>query len=96
MLVLAVGLASRSPAQTAACATVASGAAGDASRWGPPLDRTISLRARDISLRDALDRVAALADLRLSYVSEFLPLDRSICASFENVAAGSALTALLS
>lgn len=79
------------------CVTTGSGAAaGDAARWTSPLDRPISFRSRDISLRDALDRVAALADLRLSYVSEFLPLDKSVCATFENATAGSALAALLS
>src|SRR4051812_36874741 len=43
-----------------------------------PLDRRISLRVRDVALRDALDRVAALAGIRLSYSAENVPLDRRV------------------
>src|SRR5690349_3000060 len=37
--------------------------------WNAPLDRTVSLHARDISLRDALDRVSSDARVLLSYAS---------------------------
>jgi iron complex outermembrane receptor protein len=43
-----------------------------------PLERRITLHARDIALRDALDRVALLADVRLSYSGDNLPLDRRV------------------
>ena len=64
--------------------------------WTAPLTRTISLRAREVSLREALDRVAAGARLRLSYSSEALALDRRVCVAFDSVAVGDALTQLLS
>ena len=64
--------------------------------WSAPLTRTISLRAREVSLREALDRVAAGARLRLSYSAEALALDRRVCVAFDSVAVGDALTQLLS
>jgi len=63
--------------------------------WPAPLDRPLSLDARDLSLRTALDRLAATGRFRLSYASEYLPLDRRVCDRFTDVAAGDALTALL-
>ncbi|HET9002572.1 MAG TPA: TonB-dependent receptor [Gemmatimonadaceae bacterium] len=63
--------------------------------WAPPLDRTVSLDARDVSLRDALDRLAAAADVRLSYSPDVVPVDRRVCASFHDVALGGALSELL-
>ena len=63
--------------------------------WAPPLDRQVSLVARDVSLRDALDRVAAAARIRLSYSSDLLPLDQRVCVSFRSTAAGDALSQLL-
>ncbi len=65
------------------------------SSFSPPLDRSVSLQARDISLRDALDRLAAAARIRLSYASELLPLDRRVCLSYRGVAIGEALSDLL-
>src|SRR6185436_20596996 len=64
--------------------------------WPAPLDRRISLRARDVSLREALDRVAAAARFRVSYSAEFLPLDRRVCVSTDSIVAGDALAELLS
>jgi hypothetical protein len=64
-------------------------------RWQPPLDRIVTVHARDVSLRDALARVAAAAGLRLSYSAELLPLDRRVLVSFDSVAVGEALTLLL-
>jgi iron complex outermembrane receptor protein len=66
-----------------------------AQRWPSPLDRRIGLRARDVSLREALDRVAAAARFRVSYSAEFLPLDRRVCLSADSVVAGDALAELL-
>ena len=63
--------------------------------WSPPLDRQVSLDARDVSLRDALDRLAAVAQVRLSYSPDVVPVDRRVCASFEAVALGGALGVLL-
>ena len=97
---LAIGSALALP-----CAAVAQSAScGSASEivpalppqgWAPPLDRSVSLDARDVSLRDALDRLAAVAGVRLSYSPDVVPVDRRVCASFHDVALGGALSELL-
>jgi iron complex outermembrane receptor protein len=46
-------------------------------------------------LRDALDRVAAIAKLRLSYSPEVLPLDRAVCLSANAQPAGQVLADLM-
>ena len=71
------------------------GAEVAAQQWPAPLDRRIALRARDVSLREAIDRVAAAARFRVSYSAEFLPLDRRVCVSNDSIAAGDALAELL-
>src|SRR5207237_2528842 len=63
--------------------------------WNTPLDRLVSLHARDISLRDALDRVSSSAPVKLSYTSETLPLDSKVCAAFDSIPLGEALGLLL-
>ncbi|HEX5726331.1 MAG TPA: TonB-dependent receptor, partial [Longimicrobiaceae bacterium] len=63
--------------------------------WPAPLDRTLSFHARDLSLRDALDRLAAAARLRFSYSADLLPLDRRVCLSRGAVSVGDALAELL-
>jgi outer membrane receptor protein involved in Fe transport len=63
--------------------------------WPAPLDRRIAVRARGVSLREALDRIAAAAGFRLSYSSEFLPLDQKACIWSDSVAAGDALASVL-
>ena len=64
-------------------------------RWPAPLDRLVTLHARDLALRDALDRLAAAARLRLSYTAELIMLDRRVCVSYDSVAAGVVLSDLL-
>lgn len=63
--------------------------------WGAPLDRRVSLHARDVSLRDALDHVASAGRIQLSYASETIPLDNRICAAFDSLPLGEALGILL-
>jgi len=63
--------------------------------WKSPLDRRVSLHARDISLREALDRLSAEASVRLSYAAEAVPLDSRVCASFDSLYLGEALSVLL-
>jgi iron complex outermembrane receptor protein len=53
------------------------------------------LHARDISLREALDRVSAESGVRLSYATESIPLDNRVCASFDSTFLGEALGLLL-
>jgi iron complex outermembrane receptor protein len=42
------------------------------------LDRKVSLSVFDISLREALDRLSAVARVRFSYTSDAIPLDRAV------------------
>src|SRR4051812_27998985 len=82
-----------SPAR--ASAQRACGAFMPSQSWPAPLNRRIALRARDVSLREALDRVAAAARFRVSYSAEFLPLDRRVCVTADSIVAGDALAELL-
>jgi iron complex outermembrane receptor protein len=63
--------------------------------WAPPLDRLVTIDARDVSLRDALDRLAAAVAVRLTYSADVVPVDARVCASFRSVALGGALGVLL-
>jgi iron complex outermembrane receptor protein len=63
--------------------------------WPAPLDRLVSLHERGVALREALDRLAAAARLRLAYSAELLPLDRRVCAVYRSAPAGVVLTDLL-
>jgi outer membrane receptor protein involved in Fe transport len=63
--------------------------------WPAPLDRPVSLHARDVSLRSALDRLAAAAHVDLAYSADLLPLDRAVCVSRQGVPAGDVLAELL-
>ncbi|HTJ23370.1 MAG TPA: TonB-dependent receptor [Gemmatimonadaceae bacterium] len=84
------------PAQAPACAVRQDDTTAAERRWPPPLDRTVTLRATDLSLRDALERVAAQARIRVSYSPELLPLGRRVCAELDSVPAGHVLARLLS
>lgn len=63
--------------------------------WTPPLDTRVSLHVRDVSLRDALDRLTAASKVQLAYSADFLPVDRRVCLSAENETLGSLLALLL-
>lgn len=63
--------------------------------WPTPLDRPVSLRTRDISLRDALDRLSATGRVPLAYSPDLLPLDRRVCLAARRASLGDALGALL-
>lgn len=77
------------------CAKAARERVGSTTRWQPPLDRLISIHERGVALREALDRFAAAAHLRLAYAAELLPLDRRVCVSYRSISAGDALSELL-
>ena len=57
------------------------GAIGVEAQESSPLARQVTLHARDIALRDALDRLALQAGVRLSYSGDNLPLDRRVSIS---------------
>ena len=64
--------------------------------WPAPLDAPVTLRARGISLRDALDRLGAISGVPLAYSSDLLPLDRTVCVAAERQPLGQVLATLLS
>ncbi|MEQ1693522.1 MAG: Plug domain-containing protein, partial [Gemmatimonas sp.] len=66
-----------------------------ASSWSAPLDRIVSVRMPDAALRDALDRVAALAKVELSYSNELLPAGRRVCLTLDRAPVGAVLETLL-
>jgi len=59
------------------------------------LARRISLHSRDVSLREALDRLAATAHIRLSYTAELLQLTRPVCLDYTSATVGQVLGDLL-
>lgn len=63
--------------------------------WTSPLDRRVALRAADLSLREALDRLAAGAKVLLSYTNESLPLESRVCVQVDSATLGDALSWLL-
>jgi len=63
--------------------------------WEAPLDRAVSLRATELTLRDALDRISAAARVRLSYSSDLIPLDRRVCVNINRKPLGDVLAALV-
>ena len=93
VLALLLALPAASAGAQSSCGGTPGAAAGQ--HWSAPLDRIVSINARDVSLRDALDRLAAAARIRLSYATEHLPLDRRTCLVREGIAAGAALAELL-
>ena len=59
------------------------------------LSRRVSLHGRNVSLRDALDRLAAAARVRLSYSAELLELSRPVCLEYESAPISHVLDDLL-
>lgn len=66
------------------------------SSWAAPLDRIVSVKLPDEALRDALDRVAGLAHVELSYSNELLPEGKRVCLTLDRVPVGAVLETLLS
>lgn len=59
------------------------------------LSRQISIDANGLTLREALDRLAKSAKLRVSYAADLLPLSRTVCVAQEPAPVGRILSALL-
>ena len=89
-------LALAGPAHASApCAARAEADAVLPRRYPPPLDRPLVFHARDLALRDALDRLAQAARIRISYSAELLPLERRVCVTRTPTTVGDALAELL-
>lgn len=63
--------------------------------WPAPLDRSITVRGGETTLRDALDRAAAAGQVHLTYSDARLALERRVCLEFGNVPLGDVLTTLI-
>ena len=94
-LLLVVGGVSTAALAEPSCGPGSRAPLRDGRAWPAPLDRLVTLHSRDLALRDALDRLAAAARLRLSYSAELVALDRRVCVSYDSVAAGAVLSDLL-
>jgi len=92
---LALGVGRSASAQSRVCVGSELDTAQTPVRWTPPLDRAVTLHANDLALRDALDRVATQAKLRLSYSAELLPLDHVVCVAADATPVGKVLADLL-
>lgn len=55
----------------------------------------VTLRAADISLRDALDRLSLLTALPFAYSADIVPVDRRVCVRAANASLGRVLAAVL-
>lgn len=94
-VVVALGVVRPALAQSRVCITTQTDTAESTAHWAAPLDRPVTLHASDLALRDALDRVANLAKLRLSYSTELLPLDHVVCVTADAEPVGRVLSDLL-
>ena len=63
--------------------------------WVAPLDTRVTLHVRDISLRDALDRLTVASRISLAYSVDYLPSDHRVCLFAEQQPLGALLGALL-
>ncbi|HJQ19431.1 MAG TPA: TonB-dependent receptor [Gemmatimonadaceae bacterium] len=60
-----------------------------------PLEKRVTVHVRDTALRDALDRVAAIAAIRISYSAENIPLDRRVSVSHDSATVDQILDEML-
>lgn len=96
LAMFSVALATLAPSSVAAQrACDERAAAAPASGWAPPLDAPVSLTVRDVSLREALDRLTAASGVQVAYSADFLPLDRRVCITAERQPLGALLTTLV-
>ncbi|MCC6244537.1 MAG: TonB-dependent receptor [Gemmatimonadaceae bacterium] len=65
------------------------------SSWAAPLDRIVSIRLPDAGVREALDHLATLSKVELSYSNELLPSGRRVCLKLDRVPVGAVLETLL-
>ena len=77
-----------------ACTSVLS-SADRAALWAAPLDRLVTLKVSALTVREAVDRLASVAHLDLSYSADLLPADRPVCLTVERVPVGAVLEHLL-
>ncbi|MBW8768597.1 MAG: TonB-dependent receptor plug domain-containing protein [Gemmatimonadetes bacterium] len=94
MAALVLGV--RADAQPARpCSDAATELAANSGTWSGALAATVTLHARGLSLRDALDRLGAQSGVPLAYSSDLLPLDRPVCVVADRQPLGRVLATLL-
>ena len=92
----ALVVALRAEAQTARpCSDASAELVANTGTWSGPLAATVTLHARGLSLRDALDRLGAQSGVPLAYSSDLLPLDRAVCVVADRQPLGRVLATLL-
>lgn len=91
-LVLMVAIAAPAAAQRT-CVDVA--AERSPAHWDAPFDTRVSLRVRDVALREALDRVSAQASVHIAYSADVVPVDKRVCLTADGEPLGQVLASLL-
>ena len=92
---LAPGAVSRADGAPEPVCAVRLGAQERSSIWAPPLDRIVNLQVPSGSVREALDRLAVVAKIELTYSAELLPTDKRVCLALDRVPVGAVLESLL-
>ncbi len=92
LVALCIGVARTAWADTRTCERAP---LARAPQWPTPLDRRVRVRGGVLTLRDALDRVAAIASVRVSYSDALLPLERTVCLDIADAALGDVLMQLI-
>lgn len=91
----AVVRAATTPTLSDPVCAVRLGAQERSSLWAPPLDRIVNLHVPDVPIREALDRLAVVAKIELSYSAELLPAEKRVCLTLDRVPVGAVLESLL-
>ena len=60
-----------------------------------PMERRITIHAHNVALRDALDRVAVLGHVHVSYSAESVPVDRVVSVDGDSITVADALAMVL-
>ena len=94
-LAIAPVVAFQSAGAQSNCAPVSRASGISVSNSADVMDRVVSLHGRGVSLREALDRLAAAARIRLSYAAEQLDLARPVCLEYESASVSRILADLL-
>jgi iron complex outermembrane receptor protein len=94
-LAIAFAAAPAAAQSNRACASPQPAPAANLRAWTAPLDAPVTLRARGITLRDALDRLGAVSGVPLAYSSDLLPLERPVCVAADRRPLGEVLATLL-
>lgn len=91
----AADLVAQSPSADPCTPTASQTSTQPAKHWSAPLDRVVSLQQGALPLQQALARLAAAAQVRLSFSTDLLPSNRIACMAYRGVAIGDVLRSML-